>query len=498
MEYEEAVRFIFGFTNYEFTPLAAAPSEALRLDRIRALLARLGDPQRGRHTVHITGSKGKGSTACMLAALLAQDGGRVGLFTSPHLHSPRERIMIDGAALSEEDFARLTSQLRPHVEAANQLRPGDALTTFELLTALAFLAFRELGCAWQAVEVGIGGRLDATNVLDEKDLCVFTPISLEHTAILGSTTAAIAADKAGILRPGCRAVLAPQDEAPEAVLLRACAELGVPAERVSESCTWQREPFDLDGQQCRMETARACYDFWLPLLGSYQVENAATAILALENVSPSGVPLTLSSASGGPHGDENASSAPGSAGFQPARAAKMAALPALQRKHFQITPEAVAQAFASLRWPGRLEVLSGAPLIIVDGAHNAASARRLAEALAELCSGRRLTLVLGTLADKDLTGIVEALAPLAAEVITVQADLPRARDAAEIALAFEKAGVPARAGGSVAAGLREALAVVRQAHHERQASDAICVAGSLYVVAEARAALLGITQEPLA
>ena len=472
MEYEEAVRFIFGFTNYEFTPLASAPASALQLERIRALLARLGDPQRGRGSAHITGSKGKGSTASMIAALLRQAGARTGLYTSPHLHSPRERVMIDGQPIARDEFARLTELLLPQVEAENRLRPDAGLTTFELLTALAFLAFRESGCTWQVMEVGMGGRLDATNVLDEKALCVFTPISLEHTAILGSTTAAIAADKAGILRPGCRAVLAPQDPEPEAVLRRACDALGVPVESVRDACTWKREPDGLDGQHCQIQTPRGCYRFWLPLLGGYQVENAATALLGVENLAASRVCLSA---------DE------------------------------------VAQAFATVRWPGRMEVLSREPLVIADGAHNAASAARLAQSLGDLCAGRRLILVAGTLDDKDLAGMATALAPIAADVIAVRADHPRAMPVERIVQAFQVAGAPARAhvgavltpnpspnnrggetsraptkgqgdGHGVAAGLEEALRAAGP-------DGAVCVLGSLYVVAEARAALLGLVPE---
>ena len=441
MDYSEAVDYIFGFTNYELTPLRASPASAFQLARLRSLLKRLGDPQASARTVHITGSKGKGSTARMIAALIESGStGPVGLFTSPHLHTPRERIAIDGAPISEPEFAHLATELRRHAETENANHADDPLTTFELLTALAFLVFRERGCDWQVVEVGLGGTLDATNVLDRKALCVFTPISLEHTAILGSTTAAIATDKAGILRRGCRAAIGLQDFSAGQVLSRACDELGVPFEYVSETCSWTGSAQTLDGQNCSVRTPRTHYSFHLPLLGRHQLENAATALLAAENLAAGGVRFGQSEAS---------------------------------------------RALGSVSWSGRLEVLSRTPLVLADGAHNAASAQRLAEALSELCLNRPLTLIVGTLADKDLPGMVEALAPLAARVIAVEPEHPRARCATDIMSAFRDSGLPARTAENAGTAMRAALS-------EAGNDGAICVTGSLYTVAEARAVLLDV------
>jgi len=450
--FAEAAAWIFGFTDYEFTPLAGAPSQVLELTRLRSLLARLDNPQRDARSIHITGSKGKGSTASMVAALLQCTGARVGLYTSPHLHSPCERISIDGMPIAETEFEALVASLKPAAESENTQSGHPPLTTFELLTALAFLAFRKHRCDWQVIEVGMGGRLDATNVLDEKTLCIFTPISLEHTAILGSTTGAIAADKAGILRRGVRAVVAPQDEPAGAVLRKACAALNIPCESSETSCSWTSMLRGLDGQDCVVRSRRQKYRFFLPLLGRHQVENAATALLGIENLRDAGINLP---------------------------------------------PDRAAAALASVRWPGRLEVLSRAPLVLVDGAHNGASAARLAEALRELatcaptCAMNRaptpgtglVTLVLGTLADKDLPGMVTALAPVATQVIAVAPNHPRARPAGDIDAAFSAAEVPVLTAGTVAAGLRQAL---ETAHP----NDVICIAGSLYVAAEARAALI--------
>jgi dihydrofolate synthase/folylpolyglutamate synthase len=439
VNFEEAFTWLFGFTDYEFTPLSEASATALQLGRLRLLLERLGEPQLGQKTVHITGSKGKGSTASMIAALLSGAGLKTGLYTSPHLDSICERIAIGGEPIAEDEFADLASVLRPAAERTNQTSGDSALTTFELLTALAFLAFKTHGCDWQVIEVGMGGRLDATNVLDRKELCVFTPISLEHTAILGSTTAEIATDKSGILRRGARAVLAPQDPSAGAVLRRACEGLDVPYELIDQMCAWTAERSGLDGQHCVVQTPRQTYRFFLPLLGAHQVENAAAALMGIESLRDTGVDMQ---------------------------------------------PEQAATALESIRWPGRLEVVRREPVVIVDGAHNAASAARLAETLRDLSEGRDpgIELVIGTLADKDLVGIVRALAPAASRVYAVEPNHPRARAAAEIASAFAAAGVSVEECGPVPAGLQRAF-------QEADRGGLICVAGSLYAVAEARAAL---------
>jgi dihydrofolate synthase/folylpolyglutamate synthase len=441
MNFGEAVAWLYGFADYEFTPLSKASVEALNLRRLRSLLARMGGPQLTAKTVHVTGSKGKGSTATMVAALLRATGANTGLYTSPHLDTVCERINIDGEPIAESEFAEIATLVRSAAELENAERSGSPLTTFELMTALAFLAFSRHDCDWQVIEVGMGGRLDATNVLDKKDLCIFTPISLEHTAILGSTTAEIAADKAGILRRGARAVLALQDRSAKAVLGNACEALDVAYESVDEVCDWSAERRGLDGQTCVVGTPRQTYRFFLPVIGAHQVENAAAALLAIENLQGAGI---------------------------------------------GVSPEQAAAALGSVRWPGRLEVLRRDPVVIVDGAHNGASAARLAETLRDLAKdrlNRNVRLVIGTLADKDLPGIVGAFAPVVGHTIAVQAAHPRARPAVEIATAFAGAGVATECSGSVEEGLRQAI--------RTSTLDAVvCVAGSLYVVAEARSAVL--------
>jgi dihydrofolate synthase/folylpolyglutamate synthase len=439
-EYSDVLAWLYSFTNYEATPLSKVDARRLELAPLRELLAQLGDPQRGRHSVHITGSKGKGSTAAMIEATLRGSGEGTGLFTSPHLHHETERIRINGEPIAEEELVRLATEIRPTVEAI--VADGGRLTTFDLRTALAFLAFREADVAWQVVEVGLGGTLDSTNVLDEKELCVFTPVSLEHTQILGDTVAEIAADKAGILRRGARAVMSLQRESAAEVFRSRCAELEVPLAEVATSCQLAIDKTDSDGSAFRLKTARASYRVTLPLLGRHQVENAATAVLAVENLTESGV---------------------------------------------ELDPAVAQRTLAEVRWPGRLEVLKRKPVLVVDGAHNTDSARRLVAALRGAFSPRRILLVVGLNADKDIAGFAEILVGGLpdAEVIATRASIGRAAEPAAVAQAFSDAGATVRMAPTVAEAVDETLS-------ESDAGDLICVTGSLYVVAEARGWVLGI------
>lgn len=444
MDFDAATAWLLSFANYEATPLDRASAARLELRPLRRLLARLGDPQRGRGTAHITGSKGKGSVAAMIAAVLHAGGLHTGLYTSPHLHSIRERLRIDGEPIGPDELARLTTVLRGEVEAMADAGEGR-LSTFELLTALGFLHFREQNAAWQVIEVGLGGTLDATNVLDEKQVCVFTPIGLEHTAILGDTVQQIATDKAGILRPGVRAVMGLQRESAAEVIRTACAALGAPLEEVAAVCQLARGKTGLDGQELRLRTPRADYRLRLPLVGRFQAENAATAVLALEQLADAGVALT---------------------------------------------PQQVAAGLAEVRWPGRVEALKRGPLVVVDGAHSPESARRLAQTVREDLPHRACFLVIGAAKDKDLAAIAAALVPLNPQVFAVAARHPRAATAAAVGQAFQAldAGLLVQLAPSVEAGVDAARA-------EAGSADLVLVTGSLFVVAEARAAILGLLPE---
>jgi len=447
VDFTAAASWILSFANHEVTPLDGATAP-LRLVPLRNLLSRLGEPQHGRGSVHITGSKGKGSTAAMIAAMLQGCGLRVGLYTSPHLHTIRERMQLNGVPIPPEEFARLTSLIRPHAEAVDQSGTGR-VTTFELLTALAFLHYREQGADWQVIEVGLGGTLDATNVLDEKDLCVFTPIGLEHTQVLGSTVAQIATDKAGILRRGVAAVMALQRESAAEVLRAACSAQQARLVEVANDCQLSRGKVSLDGQELRLRTVAADYRIRLPLIGRFQAENAATAVLSLE---------LLTDRVGG--------------------------------SRLPFTPATAAAGLAAVRWPGRVEVLKRSPLIVVDGAHSPDSARRLAQTIREELPHRAFYLIAGVSADKDLQAIAAAFAPLDPVVFATASHHPRAADAATVGRVFQELGLMVRQAPDVAAAVDAAVA-------EAGSGDLVLATGSLFVAAEARETVLGLAPAPV-
>jgi dihydrofolate synthase/folylpolyglutamate synthase len=446
MDYHQAIDYLSGFTNWERTAAQAFAAVNFDLRRVHSLLARLGNPHRGRRTVHIAGSKGKGSIAAMTAAILtaAGPGGGVGLYTSPHLHTFCERVAVDGRPIAQADFARLTEVMVPAAAAENADGRFGQLTTFELLTALAFLYFRERGVGWQVLEVGMGGRRDATSVVEGKDVAVVGAISLEHTAILGDTVEEIAAEKAAITRRGCPVVMAPQPF-PEAaaVIRRQATDAGAPLVDVSGSYSWQRLAWDLSGQGLRLDGPRGRRELWLPLLGAHQLENAAAAVAVIDVLLEGGT---------------------------------------------RVPEPAIAAGLRQVRWPGRMEVLRERPLVVADGAHNGDSARRLREALRDYFQFRRLILVSGVSQDKTVEDMARELAPLAALVIATSSRHPRAGDPTEVAGAYAAAGAATEITPSVAAGVERALAVAAP-------EDLVCVVGSLFVAAEAREHILELVAE---
>ena len=442
MDYSQAIEYVLSFTDWERAPAQAFAAANFDLRRVQSLLARLGNPHLGRQTIHIAGSKGKGSVAAMIASILQAAGYRSGLYTSPHLHNVRERIAVDGQPIGEDDFARLIEVLAPQVAAENEDGRFGQLTTFELLTALAFLYFQDRDARWQVLEVGMGGRLDATNVVDEKAVCVITPISLEHTIVLGDTVEKIAAEKAAILRPGTTVVMAPQPYPEAAAVIRArAAELGAPLLDVGETYSAQRLSWDLTGQSFRLAGPGCSWELRLLLLGAHQVENAATAVAAIDALRSGGV---------------------------------------------VVSEESIEEGLSQLSWPGRLEVLRDKPLIVVDGAHNGDSARRLRQALRDHFSFGRAILVMGVSGDKTIAAMAEELAPVTHLLIATRSQHPRAAEPEAVAAAFAARGVASETCPTVAAALDRARALAGR-------DDLICVVGSLFVVAEAREQVLGLS-----
>jgi len=442
MDYFRAVEYVLSFADWERASAQVFAAANFDLRRVQSLLARLGNPHLGRRTVHIAGSKGKGSVAVMIATILQAAGYRTGLYTSPHLHNVRERIVVDGQPIGQDEFASLTEVLAPQVAVENEDGRFGQLTTFELLTALAFRYFRDRDAQWQVLEVGMGGRLDATNVMDEKAVCVITAISLEHTTVLGDTVDKIAAEKVGVLRPGTMVVMARQSYPEAAAVVRGrAAELGTPLLDVGEACSVQRLGWDLTGQSFRLTGPGCSRELWLPLLGVHQLENAATAVAAIDALRSGGV---------------------------------------------AVSEESIEEGLSRLSWPGRLEVLRDKPLMVVDGAHNGDSARRLRQALRDYFSFDRAFLVTGVSGDKTIGAMAEQLAPLTHLLIATRSQHPRAAEPEAVAAAFAAQGVASETCPTVATALDRAQALAGR-------DDLICVVGSLFVVAEAREQVLGLS-----
>ena len=440
MDYAEAIDYLMSFTDME-RGFQASASPTMNIASVRSLLSRLNDPHLGRHTVHVTGSKGKGSTSAMIAGILNRASYRTSLFTSPHLHDFTERIAIDGDAISPEEFAAGITAIKPAVEVERESVHGN-VSTFGILTALFFWLTRAQAprVEWQVVEVGLGGTFDATNVFDSPDVCVITPISLEHTAILGATTEAIARDKAGIIKAGATCVLAPQKDPAVVEVVRArCEEVGAGLVDVAQAYSTQvreKHPF---GQSFILHGPGANRQMRTPMLGRHQLDNAATAV-AIADV--------------------------------------------LRDRGQDISEQAIIDGVAHTRVPGRLEVMGQKPLIIADGAHNAESADALATALRDYFEWKRLFLVIGATRDKDIRGIGFKLARLCELIVCCRFSNPRAMDPYEMIQQIGFLGPAAVAEENVADGIETALS-------HANPDDAICITGSLYVVAEARAHVLG-------
>lgn len=440
MEFAEAIDFLLSFSDLE-RGVQRSDSPAMSLGSMRSLLSRLNDPHSGRHTIHITGSKGKGSTAAMIAGVLRREGLSTSLYTSPHLHSFTERIAIDGAAISQAEFAAGIEAIVPAIEDEQQSVHGN-VSTFGVLTALFFWLTRAQvpRIEWQVVEVGLGGSFDATNVFETVDVAVITPISLEHTEILGSTPAEIANDKAGIIKPGCLCVLAAQkDPAVLEVVMRRCQEVG--AELIYVPDRYEAEVLEkhVYGQSFRLRGPRGTVEMRTPLLGRHQVDNVLTAVAVADG---------------------------------------------LRTRGHRISAASVIDGIAHTRVPGRLEVMGQRPTIVADGAHNGESAAALAAALQAYFQFRKLYLVIGTMRDKDVRAMGFELARLCELIVCTAFKSQRARDPYEIIQEIGFLGPPAMAEASVPAALDTALA-----HADEE--DLVCVTGSLYVVAEAREYLLG-------
>lgn len=444
--YEDSVARLLGLVDHERSvPSQPRQKRIYDLRNVERLLARLGDPHRRPGVVHVAGTKGKGSTAAMVESIARAAGYSTGFYSSPHLHSFCERIRRDGTPVSRHRFADLTDAVWPHHQDNAADPEAGPATLFEYLTAMGFRCFAEDAVDVSVIEVGLGGRLDATNVVTP-DVSVITPVSLDHMAILGDTIGEIAADKAGIIKPGRPVVVGPQfPEAMEAIHQAALAQ-SAPVIRVGEAITWDVGEASAEGQLLEIRGRRDSYRLRLPLLGDFQGANAATAVGAVETLADAG---------------------------------------------YAVDRHAIIRGLESVEWPGRMEVLGREPTLVVDGAHNDHSVATLLATLDAYVPHRNLVVVAGFSRDKRVDAMVELLAQRADRVIATRSRHPRSMRPAEIADQFLGRGIPADCVG-VAAHTGDAVA---EAVAKADVDDLVLVTGSLFVVAEARETVLGIEPE---
>lgn len=399
------------------------------LRRTQDLLGRLGNPHQCLKFVHITGTNGKGSTASMVASVLAKAGLKTGLYTSPHLWNFCERFQINGRMMPDDRLVALTERV---VQAGREM--DEHPTEFELMTAIGMLYFQEEGCDLVVLEVGLGGRLDSTNVIHAPEVAVITNIGLEHTQELGNTLALIAEEKSGIIKSGSSVVLYQQTREVEEVVERVCREAGVELTATAPD-TLEVLSSTRNGQQFRYRGK----PFHIGLLGDYQVYNATTAIEIIR---------------------------------------------ALQRRGWSIPDEALEAGLACAVWPARMELVRRDPDVVLDGGHNPQCMEALSHSLAKLYPGRRIWFLTGVLADKDYPDMFRHILPITHGFVTITPDSSRAMTAQELAEYLRSHGAEATPCGSTREGIET---VLRLAGPE----DVVCISGSLYMIGEVRH-LLGL------
>ena len=433
--------------------LARAPEHDITpsLDRIRELLDLLGSPQAASPVVQVAGTNGKTSTTRMIEALLREFGLRTGRFTSPHLHSVRERIAFDGQSIDPERFVTTYDDVAPYLDLVDS-RHDIRLSFFEVLTAMGYAAFADAPVDVAVIEVGLGGSWDATNVADAL-VSVVTPIALDHVHFLGSTVQEIAAEKAGILKPGSYGVLAQQPVEAAEVLLRRSVEVGAIVAREGLEFGLLSRTLAVGGQLLSLRGLAGEYDeVFLPLMGAHQAHNAAVALAAAEAFL------------GGGHAERG-----------------------------PLDVEVVRAAFAGVTSPGRLEVARRSPTVLLDAAHNPAGARATADALQDSFGFTRLVGVFAAMADKDVRGMLEALEPVLAEVVVTRAASARAMEPDELAaVAVEVFGADRVEVSTRLDDAIDSAVALAEAEGDDLGGAGVLVTGSIVTVAQARG-LLGLT-----
>jgi dihydrofolate synthase/folylpolyglutamate synthase len=444
--YNAALDYIYSFVDYSLSRNFRYAPEKFDLGRMRQFMEALGNPQQAYPSIHIAGTKGKGSVAAMCASVLQAQGYRVGMYTSPHLHDFAERILLGGQPIPHADLAALVEEIKPVVASIPNL------TTFEITTALAFLYYARQKVEAAVIEVGLGGRLDATNVIVPV-VSVITSLSFDHMNVLGNTLAAIAGEKAGIIKEGIPVVLAPQREEARLVVARVAAEKHAPLIELGKDYFYADVSHSLEGQTIQVWPAadQPLVDAYIdsgglqdweplrlniPLLGYHQVQNAATAYVALQRFRENALPI----------GDA-----------------------------------AIREGFARVFWPGRFEILQRYPPVVIDSAHNRDSALRLRLALDDYFPECKAVMVFGASEDKDVKGMFDELLPRIQQVVATRSIHPRAMDPELIVELAHQHGRPAKIIDEISAALEEAI---RLAGGE----ELVLITGSLFVAAGAREA----------
>lgn len=443
-KYQEALDYLYGFVDYSLTRQLRYSPEKFNLDRMYHLMELMGNPQGKYPVIHIAGTKGKGSTAAMTASILRSAGYKVGLYTSPHLQDYCERIQINGQPISHEKLVEQVEKIKSNLTLVPEI------TTFEITTAIGFQVFADEKVDIAVVEVGLGGRLDATNVVNPL-VSVITSLSFDHMNVLGNSITQIAAEKGGIIKPGKPVVLSTQWKEAQEVIERICEERRAPLTMIGKDyfyseCShslsgqrfflWSKEEQGLFNNYITEKNGNAWEpdQYFIPLLGFHQIENAATALAAIKIVSEEG---------------------------------------------FTITKENIADGLRTVKWPGRFEIINEDPLIIVDSAHNQDSALKLRLAMDDYLNGKPIVLLFGASEDKDIRGMFGHLLPRVRTVIATQSEHPRAMNPdilVELAHQFGKKVIKTL---SIEKGLEEAV--------QQAGNDAvIVVAGSIFIAAAAR------------
>jgi dihydrofolate synthase/folylpolyglutamate synthase len=443
LDYKAALAYIEEFIDYERSPDFSRQARLYNLNRISLLLELLGNPHDRLQVIHIAGSKGKGSTAALIASVLTQAGYKTGLFTSPHLITPRERCRIDGDLISKADVAFYVEKLKPAIETVSTSEFGR-VSFFEIYTALAFSYFADKATDFAVIEVGLGGRLDATNVVTPV-ATVITPIGLEHTAILGETYTEIAGEKAEIIKQKCPLALAPQHPEARTVFEKVASERNAPIvepkDLVGRDCcaSSSRLVRNADGlpvaQEFDVETDSESYpQLTMPLLGHHQFINATTAVTAIE---------------------------------------------CLKQKGYRVPKTSVYAGFKNVQWQGRIQRIRSSPIVVLDGAHSPASMEALCSTLRQSFRYDRVTFIVSLMRDKNLTAIGNIVSQTADFVIATQVlNNPRVMSAEEILDAWENTCEKISACSTPEKAITRALSGASP-------TDLICITGSLYLVGQA-------------